>query len=471
MRLFSLTKQHFVGIFCGIILFYLATISVGVTGPPIISSITSNASSFLLDFDTFPTGPYRLKTPSLSAFNQQLWISAQFKLDNRTYDSFEQPINVSISIFTVDEDASGMFGLQNFNRRRNLRCTHGFLCNKMAMMHFGYLPYSKMQIEILFRGIEKTTIDVSDVIFDMKMFNPEFTAFEIWIRFSLLILTFLVTSLFAHSLRKLRLHDWTIEQKWTCILLCLLLFYNDPVFPIRFVFTSWIPGFVDSVFQATFISALLLFWLCAHHSLMCPDRPFLTFYVPKLIICGALWITSVLIYSWQQYHEIIDPTYQYKIDMRNFLILKIFFCFFAGLYLLYLGYLLVLGCIELHSKPYMYLRLKFLSAFTACVSIISLLVVALRYRSEIFDDNFMAPTSTKVDNSLEYVAFYGLINGYIYTLAFVYSSSSNQQSPEPILFHDRRFANVRNSDVNDEEMCHSTSTIMQDTGATSRLLS
>lgn len=470
MRLFSLNKQCFIGILFGVVFFYLTTIFVGISGPPIISSTTFNASRILLNDASLPVGPYMLNTPTLSAFNQQLWISMQLNLDNQSYESFHQTVNISINVFTVNEDASSMSGLKYFTRTRNYMCNGELLCDTIAIMHFGYLPYSKMQIEISFDGIEMPPTGVPDIIFDVKTFNLEFTTYEIWFRFSLLILTFLVTSLFAHSLRKTRLHDWTIEQKWTCILLCLLLFYNDPIFPIKFIVTSWIPALVDSIVQVTFLSALLLFWLCVHHSLLCSDRPFLAFYVPKFIICGALWIISVLIYCWQQYHEIADPTYQYKTDMANYLILKIFFGFFIGLYLLYLGYLLVQGCIELHNKPYMYLRLKFISAFTACISIISLLVVAVRYRTEIFDDNFIAPTSTNDGNSLEYVALYGLINGYIYTLAFVYSSS-NQQSSESILFHDGRFANMRNAWNNGEEMCNSTSSVVQQTDATFRLLS
>jgi len=39
----------------------------------------------------------------------------------------------------------------------------------------------------------------------------------------------------------------------------------DPVFPVTFLVNSWIPGILDTIFQATFLTALLLYWLCIYH--------------------------------------------------------------------------------------------------------------------------------------------------------------------------------------------------------------
>merc|ERR1712136_500622 len=193
-----------------------------------------------------------------------------------------------MNIFTINDDASGTSGLRQYIRTRHLKCFDGPLCDEIMLLHIGFLPYSKIRVEVSFPDIDSIALDISDVTFEVKVLNPDFTRFEIWFRFSLLIVTFLVTSLFAHSLRKTQLNDWTIEQKWTSMLLCLLLFYNDPVFPITFIVTSWIPGLADSVLQASFLSALLLFWLCIHHGLFSVDRSFWMFYFPKLVICSVL---------------------------------------------------------------------------------------------------------------------------------------------------------------------------------------
>ena len=44
-----------------------------------------------------------------------------------------------------------------------------------------------------------------------------------------------------------------------------LLLWADPLFPLTFLVNSWIPGMLDGLFQASFLSALLLFWLCVYH--------------------------------------------------------------------------------------------------------------------------------------------------------------------------------------------------------------
>lgn len=39
----------------------------------------------------------------------------------------------------------------------------------------------------------------------------------------------------------------------------------DPIFPLSFLVNSWIPSILDTVFQVTFLTALLLYWLCIYH--------------------------------------------------------------------------------------------------------------------------------------------------------------------------------------------------------------
>lgn len=57
-------------------------------------------------------------------------------------------------------------------------------------------------------------------------------------------------------------------------------------------------------------------------------------------------------------------------NLFHFQGMKIFFFVVGGIYLLYLGFLLVRACTELHSNPYNNLRLKFLTFLTSCVIIV-----------------------------------------------------------------------------------------------------
>ncbi|EPY85251.1 transmembrane protein 181 [Camelus ferus] len=152
-------------------------------------------------------------------------------------------------------------------------------------------------------------------VLDWKTYDPAFSKLEIWFRFVFVVLTFIVTCLFAHSLRKFSMRDWGIEQKWMSILLPLLLLYNDPFFPLSFLVNSWFPGMLDDLFQSVFLCALLLFWLCVYHGIRVQG-------------------------------------------------MKVFFMVVAAVYILYLLFLIVRACSELRHMPYVESQLKDNPAFS-----------------------------------------------------------------------------------------------------------
>ena len=71
------------------------------------------------------------------------------------------------------------------------------------------------------------------------------------------------------------------------------------------------------------------------------------------------------------------------------------------------------------------LRLKFMTLLMLIVLSISITITVLRYGRAVLQDNFVAELSTHYQNSTEFVSFYGLLNIYMYTMAFVYSPSHN----------------------------------------------
>lgn len=231
--------------------------------------------------------------------------------------------------------------------------------------------------------------------------------------------------LFAHSLRRFSMRDWSIEQRWMSLLLPLLLLYNNPFFPLLFLVNSSLPSIMDGVFQSTFLTVLLLFWLCLYHGVRQTKRRFLIFYAPKLLIVGLMWIVAVMITCWQHYKEVADPTYNYKSDTGNFFGFKIFFFIVGSLYLVYLLYLVVRAYAELRNMPYFDVRLKFLTILMLIVVIVTITITSLRFGSSVLEENFIAELSSHYENSAEFLAFYGLLNFYLYTMAFVYSPAKN----------------------------------------------
>ncbi|XP_054857835.1 transmembrane protein 181 isoform X1 [Eublepharis macularius] len=419
MRLYTLSKRHFVLVFVVFFICFGVTVLIGIAGPNVIDAIVDAAPP--------SNGPeirkFNLSSQSLSTYNQQLWLTCIIQMDPR--DNLKVAtvsLNMLVRINGVIENASvKYFNKEVHNRTRTLNCAEQ--CAEIIVVHLGYLNYTRYDITVAFENLPPA-YHIKNFIW--KTYNPAFSQVEIWFRFVFVVLTFIVTCLFAHSLRKFSMRDWGIEQKWMSILLPLLLLYNDPFFPLSFLINSWFPGMLDDLFQSLFLCALLLFWLCVYHGIRVQgERRCLTFYFPKLLIVGLLWLASVTLGIWQTVNELHDPTYQYGVDASNFQGMKIFFLVVATVYILYLLFLIIRACSELRNMPYVDLRLKFLTALTFVVLVISIAILYLRFGAQVLQDNLVAELSTHYHNSAEFLSFYGLLNFYLYTLAFVYSPSIN----------------------------------------------
>jgi len=87
---------------------------------------------------------------------------------------------------------------------------------------------------------------------------------------------------------------------------------------LSFLIDSWLPGALDALFQASFLCALLLFWLCVYHGLRQNDRRWLIFYFPKVVLVGSIWLSMIVVAMWQEYEEVSDPTFSYQLDTEHF---------------------------------------------------------------------------------------------------------------------------------------------------------
>ncbi|KAM8999389.1 transmembrane protein 181 isoform X2 [Sarcophilus harrisii] len=422
MRLYTLSKRHFVLVFVVFFICFGLTVFIGIAGP---QAIQSTSQDHQVNSSSSKLKPFFLKSGPLSTYNQQLWLTCVIQLDHSDDTTIQTSFSMTVKVDGVPQEASKTFVPKNVhNRTRTLNCAGK--CAEIIVAHLGYLNYTQYTVIVGFEDMKALELHIKDVNFTWRTYNPSFSQMEIWFRFVFVVFTFMVTCLFAHSLRKFSMRDWGIEQKWMSILLPLLLLYNDPFFPLSFLVNSWFPGMLDDLFQSVFLCALLLFWLCVYHGIRVQgERKCLTFYFPKFFIVGLLWLASVTLGIWQTVNELHDPMYQYRVDTGNFQGMKVFFLVVAGMYILYLLFLIVRACSELRHMPYVDLRLKFLTALTFVVLVISIVILYLRFGSQVLQDNFVAELSNHYQNSAEFLSFYGLLNFYLYTLAFVYSPSKN----------------------------------------------
>lgn len=71
------------------------------------------------------------------------------------------------------------------------------------------------------------------------------------------------------------------------------------------------------------------------------------------------------------------------------------------------------------------LRLKYLTLLMVIVLSISCVITFLRFGVGFLEDNFVSRLSTHYTSSAQFMAFYGLLNFYLYTMAYVYSPGNS----------------------------------------------
>ncbi|KAM7172448.1 transmembrane protein 181 isoform 5-T5 [Macrochelys suwanniensis] len=279
MRLYTLSKRHFVLVFVVFFICFGLTVFIGIAGPSVIESTAVTAK-----LNNLKMKPFKLKSKPLSTYNQQLWLTCVIQLDQPNESSFKTNVTMTVKIRGVEENGSSSFiNNQVYNRTRILNCAQK--CAEIIVVHLGYLTYTQYEVIVGFEDLNKLMYPIKNLNFTWKAYNPSFSQVEIWFRFVFVVLTFMVTCLFAHSLRKFSMRDWGIEQKWMSILLPLLLLYNDPFFPLSFLVNSWFPGMLDDLFQSVFLCALLLFWLCVYHGI----RVQISCFIYSSARVGKLW--------------------------------------------------------------------------------------------------------------------------------------------------------------------------------------
>lgn len=44
----------------------------------------------------------------------------------------------------------------------------------------------------------------------------------------------------------------------------------------------------------------------------------MTFYLPKFVLVGSLWVSAMILASWQKLNTAKDPTYSYQVETEKF---------------------------------------------------------------------------------------------------------------------------------------------------------
>ncbi|XP_063724710.1 transmembrane protein 181-like isoform X2 [Symsagittifera roscoffensis] len=455
MKLYSLTKRQIFTVFSCFFLAVATTILIGINGPPVVYSEVVHSSEMphiAKEELKLDRGPFFLDSPYLSSFNQQLYLWCQILTNNSaSAGKYSEPFGMNVKILGKEDNNYGYEVNKDSNERTRLLQCHRDTCSEFLVMHLGHLQYLLYTVIVQFHSLNSLPHPIREVIFTWQTFNPNFTQLEIWFRFGFLVITFAAICLFAHSMRKFSIKDWTIEQKWIVILLPLLLLYNNPLFALTFLVSSWVPNLFDALFQTSFCGALLMFWVCTYHGLRTQERGVCLFYIPKITLVGSIWMLALFFASWESYHKTTDPTYSTDYDFKNYTPLRIVFFVALGVYVLYLLFLIIRAWTELTSLPYFDVRLKFLTILTFIIIIACCSLLFIRYGLRMTDgEAFGGGIMSRYSNAAEFLSLYSILNFYVYTLAFVYSPAKNAYTDGH--FRDNPAFSMLNDESDDDVM-------------------
>lgn len=380
MRLYHLTPAHLLVMFAALTASALITLFIDTAAPSVFNTESLSATTLPSSGHSvnLSSGPFIIRSPFLTSFSQQLQLNAIFRTAAEPGEIFEQQFFVTVDIEGArgNEDRVKLFDQQRFyNRSRRLHC-HGDKCSPVSILSLHHLKFNNYILLLNTKGLEDVDerYTIKEITFELSSISAEFSYMQLWSRTLFLASTASSAIWFLYTLRKSPLHEWSMEQKWTLVLLFFLALYNNPLYPACLLSGHELTWSLDHVMKVTFICSLLLYWLCLLHGIRQTIRSWLKFYVPKLLVVGSLWLLMVVLVSWHDFKQHQHPTYDWKshssLQTLETCILLVFF-----VYSIYITILLVRGYAELRTLPILGRRLRFAAALTLLLMVWAVLLL------------------------------------------------------------------------------------------------
>lgn len=336
MYLYVMHKREILLSLLALLSAYILLLFIGLAGPNVykVHKITANEiftqsqinNSYINHL--MSSGPFVVTTPSLSTYSQQLCLYLTFHLKNEeASEAFHKEIGVNIKLDGIDnENGDKNVTLINDGRLSYQIYCGGRQCDPIQVLHLTYIAYKHYRVNITFTRLESVNQKyvIDDIVFSFRSINSSFTTLSIWFRFFFLLISFVVMCWFTHSLYRFPFIDWSLEQKWTSLLLVLLLVTDNPFYPMQFLFGSSLPRLMEVFFQCSLQSSLLLYWLCFFHGIRQNNRAFTRFYAPKLLLISIIWFIMIYVMSWSVTNQLNDPIFDELLNFRESNFLQVF---------------------------------------------------------------------------------------------------------------------------------------------------
>uniref|UniRef100_A0A5K3FV73 Lipase_3 domain-containing protein n=1 Tax=Mesocestoides corti TaxID=53468 RepID=A0A5K3FV73_MESCO len=475
MRLYSLKKMQIFLLVTVLSCIILISAVIGSLGPPVLSRNTHFGSQLLPTDRTLVTGFYKIHSDPVLLYQKELWLSA-------VIHQSEPPVAVSLPLTTTvsvmcrsyspqisktgtddaDPELGEVISIEKYQKNITLVCGGGQACNEFQLIHLASLNCSVYTFKVKLQGLPSATVsekasefddvdelqeprgpafEVAEIEFITQTHNTSFSYFELLSRFVAFLGAFALLVTFSLAMRPFEYKHWTIEQRWTIGILVLLIFFYNPLHSLAFLLRGWIPQALDSFFQVSFYSGLLLFWLCVFDGLRVSQRTCCGFYCLRLLLTGVIWLTIIAFNGWLIHSEHTDPLFALASHATAVKVFVALLGVLAFIYLLCFLILLFRSYSELRDMPYYGTRLCYALAPIFLVVIDFFVVAGLRFRPSgtffyrpvttdlvVFDDGEQTPSGiafTLYRSAFELSFSFGILFVCMLILVVAYSPAES----------------------------------------------
>eukprot|EP01001_Neometanema_parovale_P000948 NODE_1106_length_1892_cov_114.588468_g1051_i0.p1 GENE.NODE_1106_length_1892_cov_114.588468_g1051_i0~~NODE_1106_length_1892_cov_114.588468_g1051_i0.p1 ORF type:complete len:512 (+),score=108.77 NODE_1106_length_1892_cov_114.588468_g1051_i0:93-1628(+) len=254
--------------------------------------------------------------------------------------------------------------------------------------------------------------------------SEDFTLFEVYFRYLLVFVSMVVAIMFWIQNRYYHpWAEWALEQKWTFILLCSLILFNNPAFFLNIYAEEWLFPCLNVIFTNFYLVVYLMCILLFTDNLYKSHRRLsnTAFYVPKFVLLGTLWLVGLLSFIATRMNQTTDIAENdiENVEVNGYEAFKVFVGILISIYILWLFYLIVRVIAQWSGDSSVHItrRMKFLwlTAVLMIGAIMSGLYTLVLQRNDAM-------------GAVQFFSIFALYNLYTYLLAFMYWPANKMRS-------------------------------------------
>mmetsp|Transcript_17064 Transcript_17064/g.46116 ORF Transcript_17064/g.46116 Transcript_17064/m.46116 type:complete len:530 (-) Transcript_17064:549-2138(-) len=318
-------------------------------------------------------------------------------------------------------------------RERTLTCHRGdTLCQPLLLAKQVSVESKRFKARVSLRPAPGTSGEGGlasfggNVLIEVVSRSDAFAWYEGCYKYVLLLCSLIALALYGQRYFAVPPAERMLEQRWVFGLLCATPALNDVPYALQFFSAGVCTKLLSSLLQASFLAALLFFWLVTLGSVRAPPTRIgrMRFYVPKALLVGVFWLATAGAYAWAAWQATYEPSavaaaptsaaleglraivtgHAAAVGPQAALELAAVAC--AAVYALWL-FTIIMGTLgEVFTMSAHYTVTFF---FTLAVIACTLTGLAL---------GVLSPTH---DEAAEFLSFLVLFNLYVWVMAFLYS--------------------------------------------------